>query len=269
MTGYTPSRSPGRRPCGGSDRLRSNGSTGRASCIMCVIHDRRVGPPSGLAAGAGRLHGPSSHREPRPGVRRPTLVTPLVPVTCVALALLIGGCSETASNPPRAAGVATTSITPPPRPARPTATTGDRVGAGAPAIRLAGATRPQLAPHPVLRPCLGQPDTAAGTPIVGVLVDLGRTHAPAVERRPRAAISAMAVVPLVRGRSAAAAAEPSPTIRPLPNYPRSPPPPPTVSVPGTTPRLQTPITACVENIRTNPRPPRTTVQRTVRSRRRG
>ncbi len=54
-------------------------------CIMCVIHERRVGPPSGLAAGAGRLHGPSSHREPRPGVRRPTLVTPLVPVTCVAL----------------------------------------------------------------------------------------------------------------------------------------------------------------------------------------
>lgn len=224
---------------------------------------RSPGRPRGRCR--DRLYGRWSHRERRPGVRRPTLVTPLVPVTCVALALLIGGCSETASNPPRAAGVATTPITPTPGP---TATTGGRVEAGAPAIGLAGATRPPLAPHPWLRPCPGRPDTAAGTPTVGVVVDLGRTRAPAVERRPRTAISAMAVVPLVLRRSAAAAAEPSPTIRPLPNYPQTPPTPtpPTVLVPGTTPGPQPPINACVESIRTNPRPPSTTVQRTVRSR---
>lgn len=174
--------------------------------------------------------------EPATSPCRLTPMTPLVPASCVALAVLLGGCTAT---PAQAAAAHSTPALPTTAPtSRPIPT------ATARRTRVTEATRlePDLTVLP--GPCPQQSDDAAGVP--GVPVDRVPAGAAPVARGRHPTASGGTDTPLA-GRQAG----PSP-IHPLPNYapPRAGPPVP--SSPQTTPQPRIPVTGCIENIHIGP-----------------
>jgi len=199
----------------------------------------------------GRVGSAMAGREPQMHAARPNRMTPLVPVSCIAVALLVGGCAGTAASSARAAGGRTTVVSAATRPVnRSTATAGVSERSGATGTRGVGVPRPGPPLNEPLQSCLTQQDPPQVAGTGGVLVDLAPPRA--AGRAAQATVPPVAAMLLVRARAGTSAPTPPPTIRPLPNYHQPPAAPPTVSPPGTAPTPRTPINACVETVHTGP-----------------